>query len=299
MAGTISIGTLAQRTGVSTHTIRVWESRHGLIKPNRSTGGTRLFSESDVHRVRMVRELADQGHALAALAPLDNEQLHALLDEAFPLEGQAADVRLLREEFESAVEAFDSERAHRVLARASIVLEPIDFLQHVVLASMVRIGQRWHEGTLRIAHEHFASAAVRSLIFSLVNTYPPTQNKGVVLAATLPTENHDIGALAAALCAQIHGWRTLYLGTQLPAEEIAFVADKVGAHTVLLSCVAGDLKVLQSELARLEQALGEDVEILLGGRQHDQLQMRRTKTVATLSALDEILRRERASRATD
>ncbi len=291
MIDSISIGALSRKTGVSTHTIRVWESRHGLLNPKRSAGGTRLFGESDVHRVRMVRDLVDKGHALSALARLDNEQLHELLADTLPLQQDEPDVRVLRDEFESAVEAFDHEHAHRVLSRASILLEPVDFLQHVVLAAMVRIGQRWHDGSLRIAHEHFASAAVRALLFSLANTYPVARSGGVVLATTLPTESHDVGVLAAALCARIHGWKTIYLGTQLPSEEIVYAAESTGADKVLLSCVAGELTVLQSELSRLERELPKKTELLVGGRQQDALEMGRARAVPTLSKLDEVLRR--------
>lgn len=290
MVDSISIGALSRQTGVSTHTIRVWESRHGLLSPKRSAGGTRLFNGSDVHRVRMVRDLVEKGHALAALAKLDNEQLHELLDDSLPLDESTPDARALRAEFEVAIEALDKDGAQRTLARGAMLLEPTEFLQHMVLAAMVRIGQRWHDGTLRVAHEHLATNAVRSLMFSLANTYPVTRQGGAVLAATLPTESHEVGALASALCAQIHGWKTIYLGTQLPAEEIVYVAAQVPTDKLLLSCVAGEMSVLQSQIESLERELPPRVQLLVGGRQQDSLRLARAQAVSSLTQLEELLR---------
>ena len=59
------IGELASKVGVSTHVLRAWESRYGLLRPQRSAGGYRLYGHEDERRVREVIALRDQGVSAA------------------------------------------------------------------------------------------------------------------------------------------------------------------------------------------------------------------------------------------
>ena len=49
----------AELIGVRTHTLRYYE-REGLVKPQRSAGNVRLYSESDIERLRRVRNLVEE-----------------------------------------------------------------------------------------------------------------------------------------------------------------------------------------------------------------------------------------------
>src|SRR3954454_16603234 len=62
---TMRIGELAAKVGVSTHVLRAWESRYGLLRPVRSAGGYRLYGHEDERRVREVISLRDQGVSAA------------------------------------------------------------------------------------------------------------------------------------------------------------------------------------------------------------------------------------------
>ncbi|HEX3690043.1 MAG TPA: DICT sensory domain-containing protein [Solirubrobacteraceae bacterium] len=57
---------LAERTGLSAGTLRMWESRHGFPDPSRLPGGHRRYSEADAEQVREVLRLRDQGLSLPA-----------------------------------------------------------------------------------------------------------------------------------------------------------------------------------------------------------------------------------------
>jgi len=55
--GVYKIGAVSRRTGLSSATLRLWEDHYGLLRPERSPRGTRLYSEADVERVLYIREL--------------------------------------------------------------------------------------------------------------------------------------------------------------------------------------------------------------------------------------------------
>jgi DNA-binding transcriptional MerR regulator len=73
------IGTVANLTGVPSHTIRAWERRHGAIEPSRSEGGTRLYSDRHVARLQLLKAVTDLGQPIGSLAGLSDEDLRERL----------------------------------------------------------------------------------------------------------------------------------------------------------------------------------------------------------------------------
>src|SRR6187549_881317 len=67
-APVLRIGELSRRVGVSEHVLRAWESRYGLLQPERSEGGYRLYSEVDQNRVRRMQAYLADGLAAAQAA---------------------------------------------------------------------------------------------------------------------------------------------------------------------------------------------------------------------------------------
>ena len=77
----LSIGAVSQLTGVSQHTLRKWESRHGIGIPERSETGRRVYSRETVGQLRAIKGLLDQGHSLAHLTGKSADQLREMLGD--------------------------------------------------------------------------------------------------------------------------------------------------------------------------------------------------------------------------
>jgi len=60
----LTIGDLAQRTGLAPATLRMWESRHGFPRAERRASGHRRYADSDVEPVRQVIRRRDSGARL-------------------------------------------------------------------------------------------------------------------------------------------------------------------------------------------------------------------------------------------
>lgn len=75
----LSRGTLAQRSGVNSETIRYYEKISLLPKPNRSTGGHRVYHEDDLQRLSFIRRCREMGFSLeeirGLLSLVDGEQV--------------------------------------------------------------------------------------------------------------------------------------------------------------------------------------------------------------------------------
>jgi DNA-binding transcriptional MerR regulator len=75
----LTIGAVAKLTQIPPHTLRKWESRHGIATPDRTDTGRRVYSQAHVEQLRLIKELVSAGHALGHLADLNVDELRELL----------------------------------------------------------------------------------------------------------------------------------------------------------------------------------------------------------------------------
>lgn len=273
--GRYRIGAVAGATGISAHTLRVWERRYGAFSTSRTEKGTRLYSDADVERARMLSQLQQRGHAIGQIAGLPDPELATLMDAAglgaapVPLPATTGELQSLEENFLEAIRRFDLVRAERLLKAAIAGMEPRAVVMQLLPPLFAEIGRRWEMGEFQIAHEHAASALLRDALGELLRTWRPTSKARSVVATTLSGELHEFGALLVSLLASVHGWRSAYLGPNLPAEEILLSVAEVDASAVLVSVVcAQDAKACRTfgdQLRRVRDGLPSHCELVVGG----------------------------------
>lgn len=273
------MGAVARMTGLSPHTIRVWERRYGALEPSRSPGGDRLYTDSEVRRLRLLQELKSIGHAIGTVARLPTGELERILTTsrvapqpaapALPATQDAAMPALdaARARFLDAITVLDTQSADRILAQLVGALELHQLIHGFLVPLFEEIGDAWAQGRLDAAREHAASAILRNQLAMLLRLFPGPPGSRCVVVGTPRGEWHEFGALLVALVAGSHGWRVVYLGANLPAGEIATAARQVQPDKVLLSWVCAEPEDTLSELARLRQQLPASVTLLVGGRQ--------------------------------
>lgn len=72
--GIYSISDLAELTGVKTHTLRIWEKRYGLLKPQRTGSNIRFYEEEDLRMLRLVQKLNAHGVRISRIAEMSPEE---------------------------------------------------------------------------------------------------------------------------------------------------------------------------------------------------------------------------------
>ncbi|MFH1844421.1 MAG: cobalamin-dependent protein [bacterium] len=279
------IRVVAKRTGLTPDVLRAWERRYSAITPFRSITGRRLYSDHDVSRLTLMKQIVAGGRRISDIANLSLADLQQVVNEDLDAQhGQlvaetANQVPLLDTQTRcmstetllqhclEAVEKLDREGLAQTLARASVVLSGHQFRRDLLVPLLHQIGERWQQGDLRITHEHLAAATVRSFLTTFERTPRQARSGPVLIITTLSGQLHELGALLVATTATEMGWNAIYLGPDLPAEEIAAAVQQAQAQVVALSLVypAHDPR-LESELHRLRQLLGSDIKILVGGR---------------------------------
>lgn len=287
------VGMVSKMTGLSTHTLRMWEKRYAAVLPKRTEAGGRLYTDDDVERLRLLHNLVQSGHSIGGIAKLPDADLRSMA-AAFPAPSSQPVLRHLpevRERVLGAIERLRTEEAEQLLSRAALSTEPSEFLKSVVGPILVDIGDRWERGELRIAHEHACSTVMRGLLFSLMRLYPAGDARRRVVVATPAKEDHELGALMVAMLAAMHGWSVLYLGPDLPAEEIAYAVEDTNAELLMLSVTNLKPKQSQREIAAIERAIPERVKILVGGKAAKALPESRAQIQQDLALVDAALSR--------
>jgi DNA-binding transcriptional MerR regulator/methylmalonyl-CoA mutase cobalamin-binding subunit len=264
---------VARRTGLRPDVIRAWERRHRAVEPSRSGGNRRLYSEEEVQRLLLLRQAVDAGWQISQVAPLRDEEIRALLgaeSRAPPRRARNAQPGARREELLALcmddTSNLDGAQLQAHLEEAAVELGRIDVLDGLVAALVRRVGDGCATGALRIAQEHLASAVLGRFLESLQGAYRTAESAPVLLVTTPAFQHHEIGALMVAATGRMEGWKTTYLGPNLPAEEIAAAARLRQARAVALSVtLPGDDPALATELRRLGRLLRGGADLLVGG----------------------------------
>lgn len=66
-------GEAARLARMPAATLRIWERRYGVVAPPKTPSGQRLYSDDDVQRIRLLKTLVNQGHAIGSIASLSRE----------------------------------------------------------------------------------------------------------------------------------------------------------------------------------------------------------------------------------
>lgn len=262
------IRAVSKLTGITVDTLRAWERRYAVVAPERDERG-RLYGEADVERLRLLRQLVEQGHAIGRIAGLTSDELRALLTrgpDPVPYDGPVPAVSTDLGPLRGAVERFDAPALRRELSRLAAILPARTLAREVALPLLQEIGEGWHEGRYTVAQEHLVSAELRSLIGALARLHAVPDTAPRLMLATPPGEQHELGTLVAALVASGSGFGTFYLGPGLPAAEVVGAARRVGPRAVVLGFTGAEsAPEALAALAEVARTLPPSVECWVGG----------------------------------
>ena len=223
---------VVRETGVPADTFRAWERRYHVPMPHRTATGQRLYSERDIAIIRWLRDRTIEGLTVSQAVRLLEHQ-----GEAEETGEQPITWELLEQQLVSALLRLDAQAAEAVLGQAFALYSLEDVCLKLMTPALVTIGQGWHDGTVSVGQEHFATQFVRRKIQGLLSIYDVVAGQATIVAACAPGEQHDVGLLILALILVRRGYRVIYLGADVPLAGLLPVVDQVGADLVCLSTV--------------------------------------------------------------
>ncbi len=235
--GLYPIRAVAARTGVNPVTLRAWERRYGLVKPQRTAKGHRLYSEADIQRIEQIMGLLDQGVAISRVRSL-LDQPQASTPPPAPEVGEGAADALTgyRQRMHAAIERFD-DRALLAAYNDALSLYPVDMVARDLILPMnreVAEAARRGPGSVAEAQWRFLNAFLRNKIGARFHQQITQKAGRRLVTACLPGESSEIELLLFCLSAMTYGFRVLLLGSDVSLELIAPTVERSGASGVVL-----------------------------------------------------------------
>lgn len=265
------IHAVAEMVGISENLLRAWERRYQVVSPRRSPSGYRGYSRADVELLRRVTQLTREGMAIGDIAPMLPTLRREVKGAATAPASAAATVdaggRLegWLEAVLTAARALDQAKVEEVFDQALATLPPVQVMDGLLMPLQLKVGDLWHQGELTTGQEHLVSHAVRARLTAMLQAAPRLARRHAVCAC-FPSEDHDLGLLAAAVRFRHHGYRVTYLGARTPTEQLVEAVEQLKPDVVALSTVVDPgLAELKRALTKVAAVLPRGARLVVGG----------------------------------
>lgn len=244
-------------TGIPMNTLRAWERRYGVPKPERGPGGHRMYSEADLQTLLWLQKQLGAGvpigHAIAGM-------------RANQPSGPSQRPDGLVTEILDACEVLDERRVEKALSDALAIHTVERVCMQVIVPVLQAIGDRWEAGDLPVTVEHFASSQLQGQLHALLRTLPIPPRRPLIFVTTPESELHAMPALLLTVLLRRAGWRALYFGANLPVSDLTRIVPELQPDYLLLSVTMAPN--LDAVLAMLE-AVGRETrlpKVAMGGQ---------------------------------
>ncbi len=241
-----NIKAIAQQSGIMASTLRAWERRYGVPRPERAGSGYRLYSSRDIAVIRWLKAQIDSGmsisHAVSLLNAMQQgsrrgtnitvsvgTQSQTVIGDGRPRESEFHD-RLLAEA------VLLNEIAIEAILKEAFSLYPIEHVcMYVIQPALVVVGERWHRGEININVEHFFSNLMCRRLHALLAACPPPIRQIRIIAGCAPGDLHEMGILMISLFLRRRGYDVIYLGQNISLERLEELLQTLRPHGLLLS----------------------------------------------------------------
>lgn len=269
-------------TGLSPELLRAWERRYGVVEPLRTPGGTRRYRAADVERLRLVKAAVDAGHRISHVAQMSQTELERCSVVERPAEPAFAAAI-------SALERLDAEEFQRLISIQLSANGPVRFAREFALPLAREIGDRWASQRMSIASEHLATGLLHKMMGAALTPNSASRLGPRIIFATPTGERHELGLQSAALAAMGAGANPIYLGAELPVEELLRAVDDARADVLALSFVALSGSQALRVLRAIRGGLPDEVRVWIGGAGTGDIDV--PSGVERISKLDELEQR--------
>jgi methanogenic corrinoid protein MtbC1 len=254
-----SIAAVSKLTGIGCHSLRVWERRYDFPVPNRSPSGHRRYTSEQVQALDRVAAQLREGDSLNDVMAQIRAGSTVLAPQAdSPSPPSSVDGLL------SALQRGDLDAAELAFENAIDGLSKLDRILRVLQPAFIEVGERWFRGESQVFQEHFATEFLRRKLAVLLDEVRQAgkEQKRTAILATVQGDRHEGGILMFGLILELHGWRGISLGVDLPTTEIQKAVDLWKPDAVCVSFVLS--RNVNKRFVELSRVTGAPVYV--GGR---------------------------------
>jgi MerR family transcriptional regulator, light-induced transcriptional regulator len=273
----------AARSGVNVPTIRAWERRYGVVHPERTASGYRVFDDGAITRLTAMRILVDDdgwrpSQAAEHVVRTDTD-LDALVRRATsnpdeiddPSGADGSEIRAVMDRFVTAAGLMDIPGMERALDSAFAAQRFELAVEQVVFPGMRAVGEAWASGRLDVAAEHAASETVRRRLSHQFDAAGWAESRPDIAVGMPPDGFHEIGVFAFAVSCRRAGLSVAYLGANVPVDSWLRVAGDPSVRALVLGVVTASDVAAAATLGSTLRDRGAHQVCLAGGPAVDRI----------------------------
>jgi MerR family transcriptional regulator, light-induced transcriptional regulator len=282
--GKYSIKELEQLSGIKAHTIRIWEKRHRLVDPSRTATNIRYYSDQDLKKIINVSLLNNHGFKISRIAEMSLDEMNRKVLE---LSERKNDIGIHIDQLVLAMIDMEEEAFEKTLNTLILRYSFEKTITEIVYPFLEKIGLLWQTQNITPAHEHFMSNLIRQKLMVAIDGLPlPPRTARKILLFLPEGELHELGLLFYQYLTRKSGWRTYYLGQNVPHADLLSVYNVHKPEVLLTSITTSTSGKVEFYLKRLEEDF-PGATILAAGYQVHHFQGGKVGNVQTfVSALD-------------
>lgn len=217
-----TIKDLENLTGIKAHTIRIWEQRYSFLKPQRTTTNIRYYSNDELKTVLNIALLNKYGYKISHIDKMGEEEIRNRIMSLG--DAQAMQERVVNDLVQEMID-MDMDRFEKTLGGyiQSRGLERT--VTQIIFPFLEKIGILWVTGHINPAQEHLVSNAIRNkLVVAIESCVTHLRQDRTVLLFLPEGEHHELGLLFMYYMLKSRGFKTIYLGANVPVKDVGFVA---------------------------------------------------------------------------
>ena len=222
-----------------------------------------MYSLADIELIRRMHRLSLAGVPLARAA---RESKAGLPPTSKPELDPARDHvgRIVK-----ALLSWDEAAAASVWSEALETMDLLAAFERVASPVLAEIGSRWHEGSASVAQEHFATNFIRSRLDLLSRQVIPLPGAPTVLLACVEGEMHELALLMIAVLLRFQGLRPIYLGQDVPTEDLVRTVADSQPEVVALNATTEDSAEVVERVVPGLKAVAPLSAVVVGGAAFD------------------------------
>ncbi len=288
---TYQISDLERLTGVKAHTIRIWEKRYNLIEPHRTSTNIRYYDDTQAKKLLKVSTLLAQGIKISTISKFTEKEINFKIQE---LQKQGPDDVIVSgyvNELVGSMLVFDESGFERTFSSAVVRFGMYQAMLKVFYPFLNKTGLMWSLEEAIPVQEHFATSIIRrKLINAIDGLLPPTKKTKSFLLFLPQDEWHETGLLFSDYIIRSQGYKTIYLGQNVPADNLKEVISNT-KPTYLLT-----LYIARRELANIEKDLSTlskqnpNLKFLVAGSHSIEKFSKKIKNLTVLNSPEDLLK---------
>ncbi len=222
--GNYSIKDLETLSGVKAHTIRIWEKRYDIIKPDRTDTNIRKYSDMELKKLLNVAILNNHGHKISKIAKLCHGEI---CEELEKLNQRDDKFQVQIDTLVVAMVDLDRKKFQKILADSTQKVGFEATAINLLYPFLRKVGVMWQTDDINIPQEHFISSLViQKLYVAIDQEYQPEMEGAKKALLFLPEgEYHEMGLLFYRYLMKKRGYETIYLGQSLPYPDLLKVVE--------------------------------------------------------------------------